>query len=308
MERKRWGDKPYHSLDYEMRQRFGEKVYRLPLNAGMTCPNRDGTIDTRGCIFCSGAGAGEFAAEPQLSVSEQIRIQKELVCSKRPIRLFIAYFQAFTNTYAPAPVLRKIYEEAVCDPQIAVLDIATRPDCLPPDVMDLLGQLNERVPVWVELGLQTIREDTAAYIRRGYALPCFENAVRELRHRGIEVIVHTILGLPGEGREDTIRTMRYLNGCDIQGIKMHLLHVLKDTDLAEDYLAGKVPVLSQDEYLDQVIGALEVLKPGIVIHRLTGDGPADQTLAPLWSLNKRAVLNALHSRLRQLGTWQGRLN
>ena len=217
---KNWNGKPYHSLDYMLRERFGEKVYKVTLNGGMSCPNRDGKLGSRGCIFCSAGGSGDFAADAELSVTEQIDSQIALLSAKRPIHKYIAYFQAYTNTYAPVEYLRKIFTEALAHPSVVALSIGTRPDCLGEDVLDLLNELNQRKPVWVELGLQTMHERTAAYIRRGYPLSCFEDAVQNLRKRQIEVIVHTILGLPGESEKDILETMQYLNGQDIQGIKL----------------------------------------------------------------------------------------
>ena len=302
----KWDEKPYHSLNYEMRRRYGEKVYRLTLNGGMTCPNRDGTLGQRGCIFCSAGGSGDFAASPVLSVSEQIQAQKAMIRQKRPVRLFIAYFQAYTNTYAPVEYLEKIFTEAIQDPEIAALSIATRPDCLPPDVLGLLDRLNRIKPVWVELGLQTIHEETALLIRRGYLLECFEKAVKNLRALGIEVIAHVILYLPGETEAKMLQTIDYLNDAGIQGIKLQLLHVLEGTDLAELYRENPFFIPSQEEYIEMVIKCTERLDPDIVIHRLTGDGPAKLLLAPRWTLQKRSVLNAIHSAFRLKNTWQGK--
>ena len=304
---RRWLDKPYYSLHAMLQERFHEKVYKLSLNGGMTCPNRDGTLGTRGCIFCSAGGSGDFAADRLLSVTKQIEQQKALITQKRPVHKFIAYFQAYTNTYAPVPYLEKLFREAICHPDIVALSIGTRPDCLGDDVLDLLDRLNRIKPVWVELGLQTIHEDTARYIRRGYALDCFEKAVKDLRARSLEVIVHTILGLPGEDRERTLQTIRYLNGQPIQGIKLQLLHVLKGTDLALDYERGLFETLTMESYLPLLIACLERLSPDIVVHRLTGDGPKDLLIAPVWSSAKRTVLNELHRRMKLENTWQGRL-
>lgn len=304
---RRWLDKPYYSLHAMLQERFHEKVYKLSLNGGMTCPNRDGTLGTRGCIFCSAGGSGDFAADRLLSVTKQIEQQKALITQKRPVHKFIAYFQAYTNTYAPVPYLEKLFREAICHPDIVALSIGTRPDCLGEDVLDLLDRLNWIKPVWVELGLQTIHEDTARYIRRGYALDCFEKAVKDLRARSLEVIVHTILGLPGEDRERTLQTIRYLNGQPIQGIKLQLLHVLKGTDLALDYERGLFETLTMESYLTLLIACLERLSPDIVVHRLTGDGPKDLLISPVWSSAKRTVLNELHRRMKLENTWQGRL-
>lgn len=305
----KWDEKPYHSLDYEMKHRFGEKVYRVALNGGMTCPNRDGTLGSSGCIFCSSGGSGDFAASSHLSISEQIALQKAMICQKRPVNKFIAYFQAYTNTYAPVDYLEQIFTEAISDPEVVALSIATRPDCLPTDVLALLARLNRIKPVWVELGLQTIHADTAQLIRRGYPLSCFEEAVHNLRSHDIEVIVHTILGLPGETPDHMLATIEYLNHCDIQGIKLQLLHILKHTDLADLYQdpATHFHALEQEEYVQLLIDCIEHLDPAIVIHRLTGDGPGELLIAPLWSSHKRTVLNRIHAALRERSTWQGRL-
>lgn len=303
---KSWNGKPYRSLDYMLRERFGEKVYKVTLNGGMSCPNRDGTIGTGGCIFCSEGGSGDFAADVALSVTEQIESQIEILSQKRPIQKYIAYFQAYTNTYAPVEYLRKIFTEAISHPRIVALSVGTRPDCLGEEVLDLLEELNRIKPVWIELGLQTIHEKTAQYIRRGYRLSCFDQAVENLRKRNIEVIVHTILGLPGESREEILETMRYLNKKDIQGIKLQLLHVLKGTDLAYDYLAGRFHVYEREEYLALLIECLENLDPEIVIHRITGDGPKDLLIAPLWASRKREVLNLLHHQMKEQNSYQGK--
>lgn len=302
----KWGEKPYHSLDYMLRERFGEKVYKVTLNGGMSCPNRDGKLGTRGCIFCSAGGSGDFAADSSLSIIEQIDRQISILSAKRPIHKYIAYFQAFTNTYAPVEYLEKIFTEALSHPGIAALSIGTRPDCLGKDVVTLLSRLNRQKPVWVELGLQTIHEKTAAYIRRGYPLSCFEDAVRRLRSEDIEVIVHTILGLPGESTQDILNTMEYLNHQDIQGIKLQLLHVLRGTDLASDYEKGLFCTYERDEYISLVISCLEHLRPDMVIHRITGDGPKDLLIAPLWASRKREVLNLLHHQMKESHNYQGR--
>lgn len=302
-----WGEKRYHSLDYALKSQFGEKVYRIALNGGMTCPNRDGKIGYGGCIFCSGMGSGDFSGSACKTITEQLAEGKAILARKRPVHAYIAYFQAFTSTYAPIEYLRKVFTEAIEDPDVKVLAIATRPDCLDSDVLELLDELNQIKPVWVELGLQTMHEETARYIRRGYSLSCFETAVKNLKEAGLEVIVHTILGLPGESKEDILETIDYLNHKDIQGIKLQLLHVLKGTDLASDYLDGKFKVYSMEEYIDLVISCLERLSPDIVVHRVTGDGPKALLIAPLWSSAKKTVLNTLHHECKIRNTWQGRL-
>lgn len=305
-----WEDKRYHSLDYALRKEFGRKIYKLSLNGGMSCPNRDHTIDTRGCIFCSEGGSGEYASSSGLSVTQQIEAAKSLVAPKLkdPAQAkYIAYFQAYTNTHAPVPYLRKLFTEAINHPEIAILSIATRPDCLGEDVLELLGELNHIKPVWIELGLQTMHENTADFIRRGYPLSVFEDSVSRLQTLGITTIVHCILGLPGETRPDMLMTMRYLSRLPIQGIKLQLLHVLKGTDLGRMYEDGLYrDVLSLEDYVDIVISCLEVLPEAFVIHRITGDGPKRLLLAPLWSGNKKLVLNRINNRMKELDTYQGK--
>ena len=292
-------DSRFRSLNDDLRERFGEKLYKLTLNGGCTCPNRDGTLGTRGCIFCSEGGSGEFAASPQLSIQEQIEDGKRRLAGKRPVKKYIAYFQAYTNTYAPVEHLRRVFTEAISCPEIAVLSIATRPDCLGEEVLELLEELNRRKPVWVELGLQTIHEKTATFIRRGYPLPVFDRAVKELEARGIEIIVHTILGLPGETADMMLDTMRYVNSTPAAGIKLQLLHILKHTDLADYYQHTGFHILTMNEYVDLVIRCLEVCRPDLVIHRLTGDGPKDLLIAPEWSQAKRQVLNTIQKELKR---------
>ena len=300
-------DSRFRSLNDDLRERFGEKLYKLTLNGGCTCPNRDGTLGTRGCIFCSEGGSGEFAASPQLSIQEQIEDGKRRLAGKRPVKKYIAYFQAYTNTYAPVEHLRRVFTEAISCPEIAVLSIATRPDCLGEEVLELLEELNRRKPVWMELGLQTIHEKTASFIRRGYPLPVFDRAVKELEARGIEIIVHTILGLPGETADMMLDTMRYVNSTPAAGIKLQLLHILKHTDLADYYQHTGFHILTMNEYVDLVIRCLEVCRPDLVIHRLTGDGPKDLLIAPEWSQAKRQVLNTIQKELKRRNTFQGRL-
>ena len=300
-----WGEKRYYSLDYYLKKTYGEKLYKISLDGGMTCPNRDGTLGTHGCIFCSRGGSGDFAASRTLSVTEQIEAGKQQSAKKYTGSSYIAYFQAYTNTYASLEYLETLYMEAITHPDIRILSIATRPDCLSEKILDLLENLNRIKPVWVELGLQTIHEESARYIRRGYELPVFENAVSELRKRGIDVIVHTILCLPNETEQDILQTIEYLNHQDIQGIKLQLLHVLRGTDLAAWYENPGFPVFTEEEYIDLVIDCITLLPPRITIHRMTGDGPKNLLIAPLWSGNKRLVLNQMHKRLKERGAWQG---
>lgn len=302
----RWGEKRYYSLDYYLKTTYDEKLYKISLDGGMTCPNRDGTLGTRGCIFCSRGGSGDFAESHTLSVTEQIESGKKQSAKKYTGSSYIAYFQAYTNTYASLAYLEKLYMEAILHPDIRILSIATRPDCLSTEILDLLERLNQIKPVWVELGLQTIHERTARYIRRGYDLPVFETAVSELRRRGIDVIVHTILCLPGETKPDMLKTIQYLNRQDIQGIKLQLLHILKDTDLAEIYASDPFPIPDPQEYYELLGACISHLRPDIVIHRLTGDGPKELLTAPLWTCNKRQVLNQLQSYFKTHDIWQGK--
>ena len=278
--------------DY-LRETFGMKVYKIALNGGFTCPNRDGTIGTGGCIFCSAGGSGEFAEDASYSIREQIERGKARVSGKIRDGKYIAYFQAYTGTYAPVSRLRALYTEAVSHPDVAVLSVATRPDCLPPDVLDLLEEMNRIKPVWVELGLQTIHEKTAEMIRRGYPLSVYDEAVRQLRGRGIDVITHVILGLPGESADDMIETVRYVCAGGASGIKLQLLHILKGTDLEALYLAGRINVLSEDAYIAILKRCAAVIPDRVVVHRLTGDGDKKLLLAPLWSADKKHVLGRI---------------
>ena len=302
----RWGEKRYHSMDYDLKTVYGEKVYKITLNGGMTCPNRDGTLGFNGCIFCGAKGSGDFAGSCGLSVAQQIAAGKKELAEKRPVHSFIAYFQAFTNTYAPVSRLEALYTEALKDPDVKILSIATRPDCLGPSVLTLLERINRTRPVWVELGLQTIHPGTAAFIRRGYELPVFEQAVQNLRAIGITVIVHTILYLPGETQEQMLETLEYLNHMDIQGIKLQLLHILRDTDLAVIYENQPFHVPDMAEYIQFLGTCISRLNPQIAIHRLTGDGPKELLAAPMWTQNKRTVLNALQHYLKEQDIWQGK--
>lgn len=301
-----WGDKRYHSLDYELKQTFGEKVYRLSLNGGMTCPNRDGTLDDRGCIFCSAGGSGDFAAAPDLSVHAQILSAKKRIQAKTGCKKFIAYFQAYTNTYAPACHLRRIFTEAISDPEVRILSIATRPDCLSPEILTLLAELNAIKPIWVELGLQTIHERTANWMRRGYPLSVFEQAVHSLHAIGVQIITHVILFLPGESEADMLATIHYLNALPIDGIKLQLLHVLKHTDLADFYRQEPFYIPDMNSYFHLLGKCIASLRPDIVIHRLTGDGPKSLLIAPLWTGNKRLVLNQMQRYLKEQNLWQGK--
>lgn len=306
-------------LSEMLRERFGTKIYKLSLSSGCTCPNRDGTIGTGGCTFCSEGGSGEFAA-PFLPLDDQIRLARLRVDAKIPRRIppderkFIAYFQSFTNTYGDVKRLGALYGEAVRRPEIAILSVGTRPDCLSPEILDMLGDLRKVKPVWVELGLQTMHERTAEQIHRGYSLPVFEEACRNLKAIGVEVIVHVILGLPGESREDMLDTIRYLSGAAPllrgnntlrmpaafpvpDGIKLQQLQILRGTQLAREYEKDPFPVATLEEYCALVKDCLDILPEEVVIHRLTGDGPKALLIAPAWSADKKRVLNTMHAAL-----------
>lgn len=280
-------------LNTYLRETFGCKVYKLALNGGFTCPNRDGTKGNRGCIFCSAGGSGDFAESPQLSVTEQIEQGKQRVAVKIKDGKYIAYFQAYTNTYAPVNILRDKFLEAIRHPDVVALSIATRPDCLPSDVLDLLEELNNIKPVWVELGLQTIHAQSADYIRRGYDLDVYDKGVKELRKRKIEVVTHVILGLPNETKEDMVATVDYVCKSGTTGIKLQLLHVLKHTDLLMDYEAKRFEALTEDEYIDILKACVAVIPEDVIVHRLTGDGDKKILVAPLWSANKKRVWNRI---------------
>lgn len=302
----RWGEKRYHSLDYALKSQFGEKVYRIALNGGMTCPNRDGKIGRGGCIFCSGMGSGDFAGSASFSICEQLAAGKAALQAKRPVHSYIAYFQAFTNTYAPVEYLEKIFTEAILDPDVRILAVATRPDCLSHETVELLRRLNQIKPVWIELGLQTIHPQTARYIRRGYPLEVFDDAVARLNAAGIQVITHVILFLPGETETQMLETIEHLNHSPIGGIKLQLLHILKGTDLARDYARSPFHIPDMDEYIRCIGNCIAHLRPDIVIHRLTGDGPKDLLIEPQWTGAKRTVLNHIHQYLKKQDIWQGK--
>ena len=303
---KRWSEKRYYSLDYYIKETFGEKLYKLSLDGGMTCPNRDGKLGVRGCIFCSAGGSGDFAGDRRLSIKEQLSQAKQLVKKKHTGSSYIAYFQAYTNTYAPVDYLEKIFMEAISEPDIKVLSIATRPDCLSQEILELLSHLNKIKPVWIELGLQTSHKESADFIRRGYDLDVFEKAVYDLKNIGISVITHVILCLPGETSEMMLETISYLNNLPIDGIKLQLLHVLQGTDLAKVYEATPFYLPNPDEYLELLGKIISHLREDIVIHRLTGDGPKSLLIAPLWTGNKRLILNRIQKHFKDADIWQGK--
>lgn len=286
----------YTTLNNYLKERFGEKVYKIALNGGFTCPNRDGKIGTRGCIFCSKGGSGDFAESPDMTITEQIENGKKRLEKKIKNGKYIAYFQAFTNTYAPVEKLRAIYTEAINHPDIVALSIGTRPDCLGNDVLALLDELNKVKPIFVELGLQTINEDTARYIRRGYTLEVYDKAVADLHKIGINVVTHIILGLPGESKDDMLKSVEY--ACKVtDGIKLQLLHILNGTDLAKDYEQSKFEVLTLEQYTEIIKECVQIIPENVVIHRLTGDGAKKDLIAPLWSADKKTVLNTINRAL-----------
>ncbi len=289
----------YLSFNKYLKEKFGQKVYKISLDAGFTCPNRDGKIDTRGCIFCSKGGSGDFAEEKSKNITEQIESGKKRVEKKIKNGKYIAYFQAFTNTYAPVNVLREKYYEAVNHKDIVALSIATRPDCLAGDVLKLLDEINKIKPVFVELGLQTINEESAKYIRRGYDLSVYDEAVKKLKNIGVNIVVHIILGLPNETKEDMLKSVDYVCKSGANGIKLQLLHVIKGTDLAKDYEKGLFKTLEFDEYVELIKDCVSIIPNDVVIHRLTGDGAKKDLIAPLWSADKKRVLNAINKALRE---------
>lgn len=297
----------YNNLNDYVKREYGMKLYKLALDGGRTCPNRDGTCGTKGCIFCSGDGSGDFAADRRLTIQEQIVKAKQQIQRKLPAESigYIAYFQAFTNTYGSAEELEPMFQEAMADPSVKILSIATRPDCLSEEILDMLVRLQQIKPVWIELGLQTIWESTAEYIRRGYPLHVYDQAIQDLKQRNITVISHVILGLPGETTKDMLATVEYVGQTGTQGIKLQLLHVLQGTDLETDYRAGKFRTLSLSEYIDILELCVRHLPRKMVIHRLTGDGPKKLLIAPEWSGNKRMVLNTIRQEFTKRNVEQG---
>lgn len=294
----------YYSLNEYLKETFGDKVYKLALDIGCTCPNRDGTLETRGCIFCHN-GSSHFA-ETGIDLNTQIENAKNRVKSKTKTEKFIAYFQSFTNTYGDIDYLEKQFRTAIEREDIVALSIGTRPDCLPTEVLEMLENLNKIKPVWIELGLQTSNEKTAEYIRRGYPNIIYKNAVKELKNRGITVITHIIIGLPNETKEDILNTVDFAVKSGTDGVKLQLLHILKDTDLYEDYKLGKVKVLSFEEYIDILFSCIEKIPKNIVIHRITGDAPKKYLIEPKWSADKKMVLNTINKELEKRDIMQGR--
>ncbi|AAO34830.1 TIGR01212 family radical SAM protein [Clostridium tetani] len=301
----KWGDKRYHTLNYFLREKFGEKVFKISLDAGFSCPNRDGTISSGGCLFCSERGSGDFAGNRHFSIKAQFEEIKSVMRKKWKGDKYIAYFQAYTNTYAPVEILKEKYEEALMQEGVVGLAIATRPDCLDEEVLNLLSEINKKTYLWIELGLQTTNDRVAKIINRGYELTVFEKALKELRSRDIDVVVHTIFGLPGETKEDMINTVKYLSNKDIQGLKIHLLHLMEGTPLVNTYENGDLKFLTEEEYIDIVCESIAIIRDDIVIHRLTGDSPRDLLIGPKWSLKKWEILNSIDRELQDRNIYQG---
>ena len=296
----------FYSLNEYYREIYGKKAYKISLNGGMSCPNRDGTLSSNGCIFCSAKGSGDFAGDCHLPISEQITKAINFISDKYTGNCFIGYFQAFTNTYAPVEYLKKLFTEAVNDSRLVALSIATRPDCLPDEVVELLKKLNEIKPITIELGLQTTNEATARYINRGYTLDIFDDACERLHNAGLPFVVHMIVGLPGENTGDYLKTASHIAKTGASGIKIQLLHILRDTKLATDYELGLFSALTLSEYVKAVVDIIEILPKDMVIHRITGDGPRNLLIAPMWSTNKKNVLNSITREFINRNTYQGK--
>ncbi len=299
--------KPYNSLSDHLKEKLGAKTVKLSVNAGFSCPNRDGKISRGGCIFCSGSGSGDFAPPADMPIDKQLELSRQRISAKWPDAKYIAYFQAFTNTYAPVDVLEKKYNEALSCPWISGIAIATRPDCLGDGVADLLKDISEKTYLWVEFGLQTSREDTAELINRGYKNEVYLDAMEKMKKRGIETVTHIILGLPGETREDMRNSVTFAAEAHTDGIKLQLLHVIRGTRLHEMYMENPFHIMTRDEYTDTVIDMIEHLPPEIVIHRLTGDGNRNELVLPNWSMDKRGVLNEIHRKMKLYESYQGKL-
>ena len=301
-----WGGKRYHNLNYHLKNKFGQKVFKISLDAGFTCPNRDGTLAKGGCRFCSSSGSGDFAGDSKDSISKQFEKVKNVMHRKWTAGKYIAYFQAFSNTYAPVGVLETLYTEALNQSDVVGIAIATRPDCVNDEVVKLLSNINQQTYLWVELGLQTIHENTAQEMNLQYNYNTFLSALEKLQQVGIETCAHIILGLPGESKEDMMKTAQEIAKLPLQGLKIHLLHLMKDTPLAKVYQHTPFPFLTQDEYVNLVVDILQILPPEMIIHRLTGDSPRNLLIEPQWSLNKWEVLNNIDNCLDARDTWQGK--
>lgn len=303
---KDWNGKKYHSLNYFLRNKFGKKIFKISLDAGFSCPNRDGKVSKGGCVFCSERGSGDFAGNRNFSITKQFEDIKEMMSKKWKDGKYIAYFQAYTNTYADVETLRAKYEEAISQEDVVALAIATRPDCFNKEIFDLIEEYSNRIYTWVELGLQSSKDETAKLINRGYKLEVFENTVRELRSRNIDVVAHIIFGLPKETREDMINTVKYVAKSGIQGVKLHLLHVMKNTPLERMYEKNMLEFMTQEEYIDLICESITLFPQDMVIHRLTGDAPRNLLVGPMWSLKKWEILNAIDKKLQDEDLYQGK--
>ena len=301
-----WNGKRYNSLYYFLRDKFGEKVFKISLDGGFSCPNRDGKISSGGCLFCSESGSGDYAGDRELSITKQFSDVKEMMAHKWKSGKYIAYFQAYTNTYAPIDYLKSKYEEALNQDGVVAIAIATRPDCLDNEVLDLLEEINSRFYLWIELGLQTSNDVTAKKINRGYKLEVFEQAMKNLKERNIDVVVHDILGLPGETKEDMLKTIDYIAHSGARGIKFHLLHLMKQTPMVNVYEKGELEFLSQEDYIELITKGIAMLPKEMVVHRLTGDAPRELLIGPMWSLKKWEVLNSIDKALQDNDIWQGK--
>ena len=301
-----WNDKKYHNLNYELKKIFGEKTIKLSIDGNFTCPNRDGTIGSRGCIFCSERGSGDFNSDKSKTISCQIQEQKQIMSRKWKSNTYIAYFQNYTNTYDTVENLRKKFFEAINCEDIKGIAIATRPDCINNEILELLEEINSKTFLWVELGLQTINEKTSNLIRRGYKLNVFEDCFQSLKMKNIKTVVHLIIGLPGESKEQILKSVSYISNLNVWGVKLHMLHILKNTDLAQYYAEHPFKILSQEEYIDIICDSLELLNENIVIHRLTGDGKKSDLIEPLWTLNKLKVLSDIDKELKIRDSYQGK--
>lgn len=298
--------KRYNSLNYFLRNKFGEKVFKISLDGGFSCPNRDGKVGFGGCTFCSARGSGDFAGNRILPISNQFDDVKKMMANKWKSGKYIAYFQAYTNTYAPVEELKRKYEEAIEKDGVVGLAIATRPDCLGEDILDLLEEISKKIYLWVELGLQTSNDNTARKINRGYTLDIFDEAIKKLKSRNIDIVVHAIFGLPGETKEDMFKTVEHIAHSGAIGIKIHLLHLMKNTALVKDYENGELKFLSQEDYIDIVTRSVAMLPKDMVVHRLTGDAPRNDLIGPMWSLKKWEVLNAIDKAFEDNDLWQGK--
>lgn len=299
-------NKRYHTIDYYYKNKFNSKVFKVSLNAGFSCPNIDGTVGYGGCIYCSKTGSGEFAGNKEEDIKKQFSNIKDMMLKKWPNAKYIGYFQARTNTYAPVEKLRALYETILKEDNVVGLNIATRPDSITDECLDYLTELNKKTYLTIELGLQTTNEKTSKLINRCHTLECFETMVKKLRERNIDIVVHIINGLPYETKEDMLNTVKYLNGLDIQGIKIHMLSILKNTPIEKLYQKENIKILTKDEYIDIVINQLELLRPEIVIHRITGDPKLDDLVEPNWLIKKFCVLNDIDKEMVKRDSYQGK--